>query len=92
MVTLMSGFTTTTNAFGVVTTTNAPAAKGPGAANNYIQITATMTVKTITPLMSFLGGYSHGGYFDYPIRVSAIVKNEPALLNFLHTNMYANEP
>jgi len=26
------------------------------------------------------------------VHVSAIVKNEPAFLNFEHTNIYANEP
>ena len=86
---------TTTNAYGdviLLSATNTPALKGPGWANNYVQITATMTVPTITPLMSYLGGYSHGGYYQYPVRVSAIVKNEPALLNFLHTNMYSYEP
>lgn len=87
--------TTTTNSVGAVilqSSDGTPAIKGPGAANNYIQITATMTVQTITPMMSYLGGYSHNGYFQYPVRVSAIVKNEPALLNFLHTNMYSDEP
>jgi Flp pilus assembly protein TadG len=86
---------TTTNSYGdviLLSGTNTPAIKGPGAANNYIQVTATLTVPTITPLMSYLGGYSHGGYYKYPVRVSAIVKNEPALLNFLHTNMYSYEP
>jgi len=89
---LMSGYTMTTNGAGVVTTTTTPAIKGPGAADNYLQVTATMTVKTITPMMSYLGGYSHQGYYSYPVRVSAIVKNEPAKLNFLHTNMYSYEP
>ncbi len=87
--------TTTTNSAGGLTLLSSdgtPAIKGPGAANNYIQITATMTVNTITPMMSYLGGYSHGSYFQYPVKVSAIVKNEPALLNFLHTNMYSDEP
>jgi Flp pilus assembly protein TadG len=87
--------TTTTNSFGdlvLLSSDGSPAVKGPGAANNYIQITASMTVTTITPLMSYLGGYSHQGYFQYPVKVSAIVKNEPALLNFLHTNMYSDEP
>jgi hypothetical protein len=89
---LLSGYTVSTNGGGVVSTNSAPALKGPGWANNYVQITATMTVPTITPLMSYLGGYSHQGYYKYPVRVSAIVKNEPALLNFLHTNMYSYEP
>jgi len=87
--------TTTTNLYGdviLLQTNGQPAIQGPGSANNYIQITASMTVKTITPMMSYLGGYSHDGYFQYPVRVSAIVKNEPALLNFLHTNIYSDEP
>ena len=29
---------------------------------------------------------------SYVVRVSAVVKNEPALLNFQHTNMYSDEP
>lgn len=88
--------TTTTNSVGqlvLLSSDGSPAAKGPGAANDYMQITATMTVNTITPLMSYLGaGYSHGNSFKYPVKVSAIVKNEPALLNFSHTNMYSDEP
>lgn len=90
---LLSGYTITTNGAGVAVTNVTAAAKGPGAEDNYIQITATMTVNTITPLMSYLNnGYSHGGYYQYPVYVSAIVKNEPALLNFEHTNMYQSEP
>jgi hypothetical protein len=98
---LMGGYSVTTNVVGTnitVSTNPVPATKGPGAANNYIQVTATMNVRTITPLMTYLGGFSQSGpaptngYFVYPVRVSAIVKNEPALLNFLHTNMYSTEP
>lgn len=90
---LLGGYTVTTNGTTQVVSTNStPATKGPGAADNYIQVTAVMTVPTITPMMSFLGGYSHNGsYFSYPVRVSAIMKNEPALLNFQHTNMYSDE-
>jgi hypothetical protein len=62
------------------TATNA--VPGPGFANDYVQITATYPVSTITPLVS--------AYF--PCRVSTIVKNEPALLNFEHTNMYGTSP
>ncbi len=68
------------------------AAFGPGAANDYIQVSATYTINTITPLFSYLGGYTHDGWYSYPVRVTAIVKNEPALLNFEHTNVYADEP
>jgi Flp pilus assembly protein TadG len=64
---------------------------GPGNANDYIQITATYQVSTITPLMSYMSGYSGVGSV-FPVHVSAIVKNEPALLNFQHTNMYSDEP
>jgi len=65
---------------------------GPGAANDYVQVTATYQLSTITPLFTYLGGYSHGGSINiYPVRVSAIVKNEPAYLNFLHTNVYPDE-
>ena len=87
--------TVSTNSVGKLTlllSTGAAANKGPGAANDYVQVKVTYTVKTITPIMSYLGGYSHGGYFQYPITVSAIVKNEPAALNFLHTNIYPGEP
>lgn len=64
---------------------------GPGGANDYIQVMATNTINTITPLFSYLGGYSHNGWYSYTLRVSAIVKNEPALLNFEHTNVYPYE-
>ena len=87
---LESSVSVTTN--GVTSTVATNAIPGPGWANDYIQVTATMTVHTITPLMSYLGGYSHGNYYQYPVHVTAIVKNEPALLNFLHTNMYSYEP
>jgi Flp pilus assembly protein TadG len=80
---------TTTNSFG--DNSLSPATPGPGNANDYVQITAVMTVRTITPLMTYLGGYSHQGYFEYPVHVSAIVKNEPALLNFKHIGVYDYE-
>jgi hypothetical protein len=64
---------------------------GPGAARDYIQITATNRIYTITPLYSYLNGYSRGGVNSYLVTVSAIVKNEPALLNFQHTNYYPDE-
>jgi Flp pilus assembly protein TadG len=89
---LLSGYTVTTNVgSGVVSTNSAPAVKGPGGATDYVQITATCQVNTITPLMGYLGGYS-GVKNVFPVHVSAIVKNEPAYLNFQHTNIYANEP
>jgi len=75
----------------MVTSTNAPVA-GPGGANDYVQVTATYTLHTITPLASFFkNGWSRGNINTYPVRVSAILKNEPALLNFEHTNMYPSE-
>jgi hypothetical protein len=92
---LVSGTTLVTNVSAgttTVTTNTTPAVSGPGGANDYIQVTATYTINTITPLFSYLGGYSHDGWYTYPVRVSAIVKNEPALLNFEHTNIYADEP
>jgi hypothetical protein len=57
---------------------------GPGNANDYVQVSAIYYLHTITPLFSYLGGYSRGGINTYPVWVSAIVKNEPALLNFQH--------
>ena len=88
--TLLSGYNVTTNS-GTVSTNAVAAVKGPGNANDYVQITATYYVSTITPLMSFIGGY--GGLTNsFPVHVSAIVKNEPALLNFQHLAIYANEP
>lgn len=90
--TLLSGYSVTTNS-GTVSTNTVPAVKGPGGANDYVQITATYYVNTITPLMAaYGGGYSRQGWTTFPVHVSAIVKNEPALLNFEHTNMYSDEP
>jgi Flp pilus assembly protein TadG len=89
--TLLSGYTVATNS-GIVSTNSVPAVKGPGAANDYVQITAVTQVHTMTPLCSFLGGFSREGWNVYPVHVSAIIKNEPALLNFEHTNIYAGEP
>jgi Flp pilus assembly protein TadG len=89
---LVSGYTTNTSGTNV-TYTPIPAVAGPGNANDYVEIIANYTIGTITPVLSFLGGYNGravpGGY---NLRVSAIVKNEPATLNFLHTNMYPDEP
>jgi Flp pilus assembly protein TadG len=88
---------TSTNGYGYVVlmeATNSAANAGPGGASDYIQVTATYTLHTITPLFGFLSGFQRGqtkGVDDYPVRVSAIVKNEPALLNFEHTNMYPDE-
>jgi len=72
-------------------TNGSAALPGPGNINDYVQVTATYTVQTITPLFSYLGGYGRGPN-QYPCIASAIVKNEPAILNFLHTNMYPGEP
>ena len=89
---LLSGYTVTTNS-GTVSTNSAPAVAGPGGANDYVQITATYNVNTITPLVAaYKSGFSRQGWTTFPVRVSAIVKNEPALLNFEHTNMYSDEP
>jgi Flp pilus assembly protein TadG len=90
--TLLSGYNVTTNS-GTVSTNAVAAIKGPGNANDYVQITGLTTVNTITPLVAAYGsGYSRKGWTTFPVRVSAIVKNEPALLNFEHTNMYSDEP
>ncbi len=90
--TLLSGYNVTTNN-GNVSTNAAPAVKGPGNANDYVQVTATYYVNTITPLVAAYGsGYSRKGWTIFPVHVSAIVKNEPAFLNFEHTNMYPDEP
>jgi len=89
---LLSGYTATTNGTtGVVSTNPAPAVVGPGWANDYVQITATYYVSTITPLMAYMSGYTGVGS-TFPVHVSAIVKNEPAFLNFEHTNIYPDEP
>jgi hypothetical protein len=71
--------------------TNGPSTWGPGNYNDYVQITATYHVNTITPLMGYMSGYS-GLANTFPVHVSAIIKNEPALLNFEHTNLYSGEP
>ena len=90
--TLLSGYTVTTNS-GTVSTNIVPAIAGPGGANDYVQVTATYYVNTITPLMAaYRGGFSRQGWNTFPVHVSAIVKNEPALLNFQHTARYTNEP
>ena len=73
-------------------TNGQPAIQGPGGENDYIQISVTNTITTITPLMGYLGSYDRGGWNHYVVRVSAIVKNEPAALNFEHTNIYSGEP
>jgi hypothetical protein len=85
---------TSTNSLGYLTllsSTGGPATKGPGNYNDYVQITATYHVNTITPLMGYMNGYSGVGS-SFPVHVSAIIKNEPALLNFEHTNVYSSEP
>jgi TadE-like protein len=90
---LVSGFTYTTNG-ATVATNSVPAVAGPGNANDYVEITANYTIGTITPILSIFGGAfgGRGVSGGYNLRVSAIVKNEPATLNFLHTNMYSDEP
>jgi Flp pilus assembly protein TadG len=90
---LVSGFTVTTNS-GVVSTNAVSPVPGPGNAGDYVEITAVFNINTITPLIGFFTGQHRAGPGNsgYPLRVSAIVKNEPALLNFEHTNMYSDEP
>ncbi len=85
----------TTNGLGIVTlmqSTGVAANVGPGNASDYVQLTATYNIRTITPLF-YLIGFNHGGtnMTIFPVRVSAIVKNEPALLNFEHNAMYSDE-
>ncbi len=87
---LVSGYNVTTNS-GTVSTNPVPAIPGPGNANDYVQITADYQLNTITPFISYLGGYNRQMNV-FPVHVSAIVKNEPALLNCEHTNMYPGEP
>ena len=87
--------TTTTNYYGklsLLTTNGGTPVKGPGQANDYVQVSAIYYLNTITPLFTYLGGYSRQGMGTYPVYVSAIVKNEPALLNFEHVAIYTNEP
>jgi Flp pilus assembly protein TadG len=64
---------------------------GPGAANDYVQVTAVYRLHTITPMFNYLGGYSHGNVNTYRVVATAIVKNEPALLNFKHNAVYSDE-
>jgi Flp pilus assembly protein TadG len=83
-----------TNSLGYLTllsSNGGPATLGPGDINDYVQITATYKVSTITPLMGYMNGYSGLGS-TFPVHVSAIVKNEPATLNFEHLDRYSNEP
>jgi len=91
--TLQGGESTTTNA-GVVSTNYTPAVAGPGSASDYVQVYASYTVPTITPIFGvFEGLYTRTtiNTTGYPCRVSAIVKNEPALLNFSHNAVYSDE-
>jgi hypothetical protein len=86
---------TTNGATGVVTLQEATGVApnpGPGGASDYVQLTATYNIRTITPLF-YLIGFNRGGtnMTIFPVRVSAIVKNEPALLNFEHNAMYSDE-
>jgi hypothetical protein len=78
-----------TNGVGFPASSNGPT-DGPGQANDYLEIKATYNVNTITPLFGYLGGYSRQGFTSYPIIVTAIVRNEPALLNFQHLAVYAS--
>ncbi len=86
---------TTNGATGVVSlqeSTGVAPNAGPGGASDYVQVSATYNIRTITPLF-YLIGFNHGGtnMTIFPVRVSAIVKNEPALLNFEHNAMYSDE-
>lgn len=84
---------TTTNGglVSLVAMDGGPPTKGPGQINDYVQITANFQVHTITPLMGYMNGYSGIGS-TFPVHVSAIIKNEPALRNFQHIAIYTNEP
>jgi Flp pilus assembly protein TadG len=73
----------------LLTTNGGTPVPGPGQASDYMQITATYNVNTITPLFGYLGGYSRQGWDSYPIIVTAIVKNEPSKLNFEHLAIYS---
>ncbi len=84
----------TNSTTGVVTLMEAngvAANAGPGGQNDYVQLTATYNVRTITPLFYFLGLNRGTNMTLMPVRATAIVKNEPATANFEHTNMYSNE-
>ena len=88
---LQAGYTVTVNgANGTVTTNPAPAVIGPGQANDYVEICVTNTISTITPIFNYLGGWTRGSPTSYVVRVSSIVKNEPALLNFQHQAIDTN--
>jgi hypothetical protein len=88
---LQSGYTVTTNS-GVVSTNPAPAVAGPGQVDDYVQITATYHLNTITPIIGMANGSWGRNLTVYPVHVSAIVKNEPAYLNFQHVAYYTNDP
>jgi len=75
----------------LMTATNTAANPGPGNASDYVQVTATYNIHTITPLL-YLLGLNHGTNITVlPVRVTAIVKNEPATLNFEHNAYYSDE-
>jgi hypothetical protein len=79
---------------GVITlmeATNTSANPGPGNESDYVQVTATYNIHTITPLL-YLLGLNHGTNMTiFPVRVTAIVKNEPATANFEHNAYYSDE-
>jgi Flp pilus assembly protein TadG len=86
--------TNTANGVILLESTGTAANPGPGGASDYVQVTATYTLHTITPLFGMMNGFQRGtthGIDYYPVRVSAVVKNEPALLNFEHNAMYSDE-
>lgn len=91
---LIAGYTNITNGASV-TTNQVAAAPGPGGAGDYVQVTAIYPITTITPLFSMMGGNHQAGGTIFTnvfnVRVSAIVKNEPALLNFEHPAIYSYE-
>jgi hypothetical protein len=88
---LVSGYTSNlVNGQPVITPV--PAVAGPGNAGDYLEVTAVYKINTITPFPTWFGGFNRSGMKGgFRLRVSAIVKNEPGLLNFQHTNIYADE-
>jgi Flp pilus assembly protein TadG len=75
----------------LMTSTNTAAVAGPGNASDYVQLTATYNIHTITPLLYLLGLNRGTNMTIFPVRVTAIVKNEPATSNFEHNAYYSDE-
>ena len=90
--TSLSGFTYTTN--GAAVTTNSVRPWPVPATPTITWRSRPTTPSAPSRRLSILGAPMAGGACraDITVRVSAIVKNEPATLNFVHTNMYSDEP